>query len=133
MPVGTAFHRLRKQIMFALAQRCELDICFVCDQPITSVTELSVEHREPWENRDTALFWDISNIAFSHRACNRPHINRGGVQPLRPRREGFSWCRHCERELPVADFSMRTANGKRKPRVDCKVCRAERKRMGMTV
>jgi hypothetical protein len=71
MPAGTAFARLRKILLFDLACRLEVATCFHCGHEIRSVSEFSIEHKEPWEGPDaTRLFFDISNIAFSHLACN---------------------------------------------------------------
>lgn len=70
LPYGTAMARLRKMVLFDLLVRCEENICFHCETPIKTVTELSMEHKEPWLDVDTDLFWDIDNIAFSHLVCN---------------------------------------------------------------
>lgn len=130
MPIGTAQHRLRMQIMFQLVQETQRDACFVCGDPITSVDELSIEHKLAWLGEDTQRFWDLDNIAFSHRLCNRPRTSLGPPRK-HPTREGYEWCRHHECEHPVSEFGMRTANGKRKPRVDCKRGRVERHQLGL--
>lgn len=70
MAWGTAAHRLRKQMMFRLVQKCREDICFRCGNKIESALELSLDHIKDWENVDVVLFWDLDNIAFSHRNCN---------------------------------------------------------------
>ena len=56
--------------MFMLIQRLKLDECFQCKFLIVDVDDFSVEHKKPWFNEDTRLFWDMGNIAFSHRSCN---------------------------------------------------------------
>lgn len=80
MPHGTASNRLRKNILFDLL--CELDynICYRCDQPISTVEDLSIDHTKPWLDSEEPikLFFDLNNIAFSHFKCNsgaarRPH------------------------------------------------------------
>jgi hypothetical protein len=72
MPIGTATHQLRKQILFSLVMRCGLDICFQCGMRITRVEDLSIEHKVPWLDSDdpVRLFFDLSNISFSHLRCN---------------------------------------------------------------
>lgn len=72
MPLGTASNRLRKLLLFTLAQRQQLNVCHRCQQPIVTVDDLSIEHKQPWLDSDTPreLFFDISNIAFSHLKCN---------------------------------------------------------------
>lgn len=75
MSQGTAVHRLRKNLMFAFAQRLGLDTCYACGNIIESAKELSIEHKEPWEGREGGeeLFWSHDNIAFSHTSCNVVH------------------------------------------------------------
>ena len=100
---GTAVHRLRKNIMFSFAKRLDEDTCFKCGQKIETADELSIEHKEPWENRSAELFWDLDNIAFSHLKCNKPHTNNGGdgnhfkefldrTSKTRNAPEGTAWC-----------------------------------------
>jgi hypothetical protein len=84
MPIGTATHRLRKEVMFMLVQKCGMDICYRCKHKIESAAELSLEHKKAWLYASIALFWDLGNIAFSHRVCNisagnhtRPRVGHG--------------------------------------------------------
>ena len=72
MPLGTAMGRLRKNVLFYLLQRHNEHICYKCSKPIETADELTIEHKIPWLDGGTELFWDISNIAFSHAICNRP-------------------------------------------------------------
>ena len=70
MPVGTASARLKKNIMFNMAQKLELDKCFRCGKKIKTVDDLTIDHKKHWLDVDTKLFWDLKNIAFSHAFCN---------------------------------------------------------------
>ena len=70
MHYSTAQHRLRKRILFMLIQRLKLDSCFQCKNLIVDVDDLSIDHKKPWLDEDTRLFWDMGNIAFSHIICN---------------------------------------------------------------
>lgn len=72
MPIGTATNRLKKELMFVLAQRCGMDICFRCECKIETSFDLSVDHMDPWQSaaEPTARFFDVGNIAFSHKRCN---------------------------------------------------------------
>lgn len=70
MPMGTAWNRLRKMILFKLVKNLKFDYCFQCGAKIESVKELSIEHKIPWQNASIDLFWDTDNIAFSHLSCN---------------------------------------------------------------
>ncbi len=67
---STAASRLRKKVLFMLVQRLKLDECFRCKKLIVDVNDLSIEHKKPLLDEDPRLFWDMGNIAFSHRSCN---------------------------------------------------------------
>jgi hypothetical protein len=70
MPFGTAQNRLRKLVLFNLLQRHGENTCFRCGDVIESVEVLSLEHKRPWLDAETSLFWDVENIGFSHLRCN---------------------------------------------------------------
>jgi hypothetical protein len=72
MPFGTAANRLRKALMFRMMQRLEEDTCFRCGNRIETETDLSIEHKEPWQSASdpSVSFFDLGNIAFSHLRCN---------------------------------------------------------------
>lgn len=104
MSYGTAVNRLRKVLLFHLAQQLALDVCFRCTKKIESVTEFSVEHKQPWL-KDVALFWDISNIAYSHLSCNARAADRSWHKSQRrigP--TGTEWCTGCKGFQPLGDF-----------------------------
>lgn len=69
MPFGTAMGQLRKHILFSLIQETGKDLCYRCGEKLTLDT-CSIEHKKPWLDNDTKLFWDVGNIAFSHLSCN---------------------------------------------------------------
>lgn len=72
MPIGTATARLRKSILFKHIKMLNLDTCFRCGNKIDSIDELSIEHKVAWmfSGKETELFFDLDNIAFSHLKCN---------------------------------------------------------------
>jgi len=72
MPHGTAAHRLRKMLLWSLVVETEKDICFHCDERISNIDDLSIEHKEPWESAldPKVAFFDLQNITFSHLSCN---------------------------------------------------------------
>lgn len=72
MPHGTAQGRLRKNVMFSLIKLCGVDVCFQCGESIDSPDDLSIEHKVPWLDSESPveLFFDLTNIAFSHLKCN---------------------------------------------------------------
>lgn len=109
MPHGTAANRLRKQLLFKYVQQAGDDVCFKCGQKIESVDDLSIEHKEPWENRSVEFFWDLDNIAFSHIRCNVPHI-RGKATARYIVEEGLARCSTCKQSLPVSMFTKSYVN-----------------------
>jgi hypothetical protein len=111
MSHGAANNKLRKSILFDLVQKLNLDKCFKCEGKIEDVLEFSVEHKLPWENRDSQLFWDLGNIAFSHTACNRPHTRNNG-KTFKPPPQGKAWCSGKEHRefIDIKEFSSNKAN-----------------------
>jgi len=73
MSHGTAANRLRKMILFSLVCHLRLDSCYRCGGKIEDIKDLSIEHKEPWQQADDPVtsFFDLENIAFSHMDCNR--------------------------------------------------------------
>lgn len=67
---STANGRLRKNILFWLVVETKRDTCFRCSEKITNENDLSIEHKQGWLDKNTQLFWDLGNIAFSHLSCN---------------------------------------------------------------
>ena len=121
MPFATASNRLKRLVHFDLVRRAGRNSCFQCDGVISEPTELSTEHKEPWFGRDTALFWDLTNIAFSHATCNRPN-GCTGVRNGKAGPPGTAWCVGHQRFLPVSEFypNPRRWNGLCH---HCKACR----------
>ncbi len=121
MPHGTAVGRLRKQILFMLLEKLDETTCFKCNLPIKTSEELSIEHKLPWEGRSVELFWDLSNIAFSHLKCNTPNKRFAGrIYP-----EGKSWC--CTHKQFLSIDSFWKNKGRREGLMSmCKECYRER-------
>lgn len=133
MSFGAACHRLRKLVMFDLLVRHEENICYRCAEPIQTPDELSIEHKEAWQDVSVNLFWDIQNIAFSHLTCNvaagrkvgkwepgrEPHNKKSGPA-------GTAWCSGHKSFLPTAEFS-RNEHAARGLEAYCKKCRSERR------
>lgn len=72
MPFGTASARLLKRIIFDLMVKTNQQSCFQCGKPILRVEDMSIEHKTPWLSAPNPLeaFFDLDNIAFSHKPCN---------------------------------------------------------------
>ena len=67
---GTASHRLVKDLLFKFVVDAG-HTCFRCGLILTR-DDFSIEHKEPWlDSAEPAVkFFDLSNIAFSHKVCN---------------------------------------------------------------
>tara|TARA_R100001082_G_C4342056_1_gene150589 strand:+ start:515 stop:904 length:390 start_codon:yes stop_codon:yes gene_type:complete len=72
MNPSTASHRLKKNLLFNLSERLDINWCYQCGAEITSSEEMTIEHKEPWldSNNPKDNFFNIDNIAFSHPSCN---------------------------------------------------------------
>ena len=84
IPYGTAQHQLRKKIMFEMMQKLERDICYRCNKKIDNIDELSVEHKEAWQQAENPIdaFYNLDNIAFSHLKCNMNAAKKPEKQPI---------------------------------------------------
>ena len=122
MSFGKAAHALRKSIMFDMAAKCGMDSCFRCGAVIESAAELSIDHKESWLYVNPELFWDLNNIAFSHRSCNTTD------RPMFPKknfpREGESWCSSCKSSKPKDEFGARKCGSG--TAAHCNLCRRAR-------
>jgi hypothetical protein len=115
VPIGTATHRLRKLLLFYLA--CELDLnhCHRCRQTIESPDDLGIDHKEPWLDASVERFWDLDNVAFSHKLCNtkarRSAIGRKlGPSPLRKvGPPGTAWCDRCNKFVLTTAFNRNSS------------------------
>lgn len=121
IPFGTASHRLKKLILFDLVCKLGVDNCYRCKLPIDKPEDLTVEHKIEWLYRSNELFWDLNNIAFSHKKCNkpRPEFRIGRKATIYP--EGFLKCGSCKILLELNSF---TKSGQRLK--ECKTCKSRR-------
>lgn len=127
MPLGTANYRLARMILFELLGRLGENTCHKCGNEIETVEELSVEHKIPWLYGELDLFWNLSNIAFSHRKCNMPDRNHGsgaGFRKVGP--AGTAWCSSHQDFLPVGNFNKRSRNWNGLC-IHCKDCARQRR------
>jgi hypothetical protein len=58
--------------MFSLLKEAKKNVCFRCGKAIQTAEELSLDHKEDWLDKTNAkeLFFDLTNVAYSHRRCN---------------------------------------------------------------
>tara|TARA_R110002051_G_C8683647_1_gene492127 strand:- start:670 stop:1053 length:384 start_codon:yes stop_codon:yes gene_type:complete len=98
MDPSTASNRLKKELMYNLALRLDMHWCFQCAAKIESSKDLSVEHKTPWLHSEdpVGLFFDIENIAFSHKSCN--YKASRGASPRVPCPSAAAYRRGCRCE-----------------------------------
>ena len=72
MDPSTASNRLKKNLLFEFAKRLDMHWCYQCGAEIEDCDKFTVEHKTPWLHSEDpkGLFFDIDNIAFSHKSCN---------------------------------------------------------------
>jgi len=70
MNPSTASGRLVKDLLFKFVGESG-HTCFRCGREMTR-DDFSIEHKSPWLDSDdpVKLFFDLDNIAFSHKSCN---------------------------------------------------------------
>lgn len=70
MNPGTASNRLVKDLLFSFVSAAGHK-CHRCGEPMTR-DNFSIDHKEAWLDSidPVRLFFDLENIAYSHRACN---------------------------------------------------------------
>ena len=82
MNPGTASNRLKKNLLFEFAKRLDMHWCYQCGAEIKDCDDFTIEHKTPWLHSEDprGLFFDIDNIAFSHKSCNyKAARNRKGM------------------------------------------------------
>lgn len=132
MNFSTASARLDRMILFMLVKECNRDTCYRCNKKIERYQDLSTEHKEPWQDIDSALFWDLDNISFSHRSCNAAAGARGrlpGNEKASKAPFGTVWCSGHKDYLPKENFH-REARNKSGFSSLCKKCYKEREYPG---
>ncbi len=90
MPIGKAAHKLRRAIIYHLAKKLDMDICYRCNKSIDKIEEFTIDHKIPYLNSEnpSKLFFDLENIAFSHKSCNfkasrRPTTRKSHLKPIK--------------------------------------------------
>jgi hypothetical protein len=122
MPVPTATAKLKKNLMYHLADKLNMLNCLKCKQHIESSEELSIDHIKPWRLVSAELFWDLENLAFSHLKCNvrDRRITSKSRRVYSP--TGTTWCSSCKEYLEFKSFSKCSS----RPsgfNDNCKLCR----------
>lgn len=101
MYLGTAYHKLRKALLFDLVRRLKLDVCYRCSSPVNEIDNFSIDHKKAWLNSEdpVGLFFDLENIAFSHLSCNIK-----AKVTVKKSKEGEYWCSRCKSSLRLEKF-----------------------------
>lgn len=117
MPFGTASNNLRKQILFKYVQKVGDNFCYVCNEEIMAVDDLSIEHKERWLNVNPDLFWDLDNIAFSHLHCNKRDYSQCASRIHN--KEDKAWCNRHKDYVDINNFYVDNS----RPNGLCSICK----------
>jgi 5-methylcytosine-specific restriction endonuclease McrA len=77
---STAMNRLKKLIIFYLADKIKLNYCYRCNKKIESAVDFSIDHKIDWLDNDPKLFYNLNNVAFSHLKCNTIRSRRTNIK-----------------------------------------------------
>lgn len=112
---STATHQLKKSLMLHLAKQCNMSKCYRCGKEIETGKELSVDHKKDWlqSTNSVELFWDISNLAFSHKSCNteakfEKNKNRGSTK-FRKKFQSRYWDNIKKKQIFIGNFDTAEA------------------------
>ena len=99
MGLSKATHLLKLDMTFNLLVKFGLDTCPKCAKKIENSSDLSLDHIKPWRNISPELFWDVNNVQYVHKKCNKTDRHSRKVGPI-----GTSWCSKCKTFLPEKQF-----------------------------
>jgi len=97
---STANYHLQRMILMHLVKKTGMDTCFRCNKKINNYKDISIEHKKPWIDTDIGLYWDLQNIAFSHKSCNYSCGRRNKI--INP--PGEEWCYKCKNSKKISEF-----------------------------
>jgi DNA-binding Lrp family transcriptional regulator len=102
---STACNRLRKLVLFSILKKYDLNICYRCNNEILSAKDLTFDHKVDWLNNSTDLFWDIDNVAFSHRKCNIPANSMKIIELAKSAPNDSKYCPQCQQFKKFKEFN----------------------------
>ncbi len=86
LSLESAYSLLLKMVLLDFINDIGKGNCYRCKKPIRKAKELAIDHVKPWYQEDPTLFWDLSNIVFSHKQCSRSHkLNLKFVEIMKER------------------------------------------------
>jgi len=111
MSHGAARNLLVNELMYNMIKDLGKNTCFRCREMISSPDDLSIDHIEPWEGAEDARkkFFDLDNIAFSHRSCNSSYGRHEIGKRVTIK------CSSCHREFSIleSDYRRKKKRGQR--------------------
>jgi len=84
MNPSTASGRLVKDLLFSFVEKLGY-VCYQCGAAMTR-SDFSIEHKIPWLDSEDPqkLFFDLENIALSHKLCNMAAARKPNKLGLSP-------------------------------------------------
>jgi len=143
--ISSARNRLMRSLIFALLKENGHHFCYRCGKEMDD-KNYTIEHIEPWAHKDDSweLYFDLSNIAFSHDKCNysntrkntdgnkKYHLSQKGKRTKTDLEGKSRKCSSCGKWLClIVDFRKSNSNKRNLGRsYDCNEChrRQERER-----
>lgn len=82
MSITTARSRLMRILLFEFSKQSSIPACYRCGDPIYTIEEFSIEHKQPWMQAKDPIkaYFDLQNIAFSHLKCNSEESHQRAKQ-----------------------------------------------------
>src|SRR5271169_640328 len=120
------------KVIYWLVAKLGQATCYRCGEAIESELELSIDHKEAWLDAGVEKYWDMENIAFSHKLCNyvehrkNPDRSKHAEKFRKQGPPGTAWCGIHRRFLPVSAFSLNSHRWNGLADV-CKDCRSKRR------
>jgi len=76
MNYSTAVAKLARDLLFDFVSKAGI-CCFRCGKPL-SRDDFSIDHKHAWRLAESpaSAFFDLVNVAYSHKGCNSVHNNR---------------------------------------------------------
>lgn len=116
---GTARNKLVKLLLFDMANKLNQLNCFQCGKKIKNIDDFTIEHKIPWldSNNPKELFFNLDNIAFSHKVCN--------IKAARKNKKSKGQCSSCKKIKSESEF-YKNKSKVRGYEDECKECKKKR-------
>ncbi len=133
MSPSSATHKLRKILLYESLKQLGKLCCFQCEKEIVSLDEFTVEHKIPWLYSDNPaeLYFDLSNVAYSHQKCNSGAARKGPLLGARKYTDDGRQCSACHIWKPFKEFCCNKGKPGGRERM-CRNCRRASRRLKKT-